>query len=179
MPVYVTITPVDVAQAVADEMNAVAALNPAVWTQTFTCTMTFFTPMGSEDLETLQIRAIPILRQRERGEQHATPGGSLAGRGSSRAVLQSRHVVNLEFYKTVDTTAANLDGQIKALAAFLYQVDDYFMAAHRRLATVAGSASNNVYCVGARTTNCSPEDIEKARLWRGAIQLTFQEQTKW
>jgi hypothetical protein len=170
MPTTVTITPVDVAQAVADEINLPASL--AIWTQAFApATQEWLPAYDDSQLATLQIAVVPIVRNRERREQ----------KGSARGVLASEHTVRIIMQQLIDPTAGLLKTAVQALAAFLNQVDDYFMAAHRKLNQVAGHTvgSDNVYCVRSRVVQYSPKDLDSRKLWDGEIEATFAERTAW
>jgi hypothetical protein len=83
--------------------------------------------------------------------------------------------------KTVDPSPAVYEPQIDALAAFIHQVDDYFMAAHRKLNQVAGHAvgADNVYCTRSSVTTYGPKDLAEHGLWVGQIEQTFTERSAW
>lgn len=170
MSVFVTITPTDVAQAVADEINLPASL--AIWSQTFApATQEWLPAYDESQLATLQIAVMPIGRARERSQQKAATRGS----------LESEHTVKIVMQKLIDPTAASLKTAVKDLAAFLNQVDDYFLAAHRKLNQVAGHTvgADNVYCVQSKVTQYSPKDLDERKLWAGQIEATFVERTQW
>ena len=65
--------------------------------------------------------------------------------------------------------------------AFLNQIDDYFMAKHRKLNQIAGHAAgeDNVYCIRSKVTNYSPKDLDERGLWVGVLEMTFVERTPW
>lgn len=168
--VYVTITTKDVAQAVADEINLDA--NLAIWSQSgFSCRRSRLPLHDGAALATLQLDVMAIKRERERS----------AERGATRAALESEHTVKVWMQKTVDSKPAVYEGQIDDLTAFLNQVDDYFLAKHRKLNQVAGHTAgvDNVYCIRSKAVDYSPNDLDERKLWVGVLELTFVERTSW
>ena len=154
----ISITTIDVATAVVAEINSPVA--GTEWlTSDFVCERKWlpaYTP--AELVAKVRITAVPISEKAKR---------------IARKLTERDHLVELWFQKTVSAIPATRETAVTELAAFAFQVKDYFLAAHRVLSTLA-----NVEIVSSEVeASYSPKDLAEHNLWVGVVKLTLRERT--
>jgi len=154
----ISTTTIDVATAVAAEINA--PVSGTEWLDSgFVCQRKWlpsYTP--AELAANIRITVVPISEKAKR---------------IARKLTERDHLVELWMQKTVSAIPATRETAVTDLAAFAFQVKDYFLAAHRVLSTLA-----NVHVTESEVDACySPKDLAENNLWVGVIRLMLQERT--
>lgn len=154
-PNPISITTVDIANGVVNDINTPAA--GTVWLESgFVCERRWLPVYADADLTTLRIAVVPVSERDNR---------------IARGLVQGEHLVKVWLQRTVADAPNTYESQIDALAAFAYQIKDYWIAKRR---TFTQAALANVYPMGANVAaNYSPKDLDERRLWVGVVELSF------
>jgi hypothetical protein len=151
------VTTIGVAEGVASEINNPVA--GTVWSQTgFACARVWLPVYDDADLKTLQLGVAPVTEDDQR---------------ISRKHVQRDHLVKIWLQKKVTSKPADYKAEIDALAAFAFQLKDYWIAAGRVLA-----AYPKVNPMHARVVPYSPKDLDEQQKWVGLVELMFRETTQ-
>lgn len=161
MAAQTTTTAIDVAEQVAIDIKT--PMNSWEWLITnFACDDLFLLEWSNEDLQTLQIGVVALSEEDDRDPE----------KGGTRKHVAREHVVHVFFQKMGVKTKAD----IKALAAFVFQVKDYWMTARR---TFSNANFKGLWVAKAKVLACTTPKAEMERVgWAARIALTFREVTE-
>jgi len=169
-----TLTTMAIADGVAAEIQTPA--DATVWSQSgFRCRRSWLPTPSAEEQKTLQVDVIALGRVRvPKAGIVPTPGRE------TRGLLRSGHRIKVQMQKAISTAPATYDAELDALAAFLMQVDDYWNAAHRKVAAIPGIIGDpHVTLMESSLVIYEPRKVDTQALWAGEILLTFTEATAW